>query len=619
MSENSPCTRRVGTCCSRCTAPLVTTELISGDPWDALFEWGAGSENGIGGTTTQAGEPFVYTFTITPGDTLPYYRVEFDNGEFDWDPSAAIITDEDGTVVTPDIVWDEPQTFTLTLDPANMQTPGDYPGGINIDRYPSVPSEPYENERTTKEGTITITEDCDEYTRIVHARTDDFVMTILPFHAATVYGQFPLVQIGPTEDCDGNASTAEWSVDIDITLAGGASYTLNRNDVTLVEGNTYGPEAGFYWFWIQMNLTHAGLVDGSDYEGTITINSNGQRSVRNIVIRCRTGGGTAPGHTFQITNPGSVTRGTAFDLEVTAIDNTTGVVDTDYNGGNLKLNLTSIYSPADEPDPETYASAGKWVDGVLTIPDFSFDSGSGGWPFLQVYDTSNGTYGVIQFVGLVFTIIVPDVIYRGVAFDMTVTHNDTSYVPANALTVAWTLSDVGDSGLPATISTAGWASGSKTVSCTITGGADEDTFSVEVTDTDTLGTGEGDGDIQDTAPGACPGSPPLLASYTLAWTGLIEDGDGTTAFPSGSSVLTDGGTFNCWWSNYGIYITLDVVNLVWTITFALGAAWNYAVWIEAEKGGSTPVGNYTVTYRRTSVQYWLPTAPISNTIGNIIV
>jgi len=622
MSESSPCTRRTGTCCSRCTAPAVTTELVDGTPWEAEFVWNSGVTGGFGGSGTTASDPFVYVFTVTPGSSLPYYRVSFDNGGFDWDPNAAVITDEDGVVVNPNTVWDEPQQFTLTVDPAHMQTPGQYDGGIGIAEYPSSPSAPLDEEDLELiGGSWEIEEDCGEMSRIVHARSDDFVITILPYHDDIVYAQFPLVQIGPTEDCDGVAQEAEWSIDITITLAGGASYTLTRNSTTITETTTYGPESTRFWFWIQMALTHAGLVDGEDYEGTMVVTSEGTTSTRNIKIQVRTSGGAAPGHSFQITDPGAVSRGVAFDLEVTAIDNETGVVDTDYDGGELRLNLTSMYSPGDDPDPGTFDSEGQWVDGVLTIPNFSFDGGAGGWPFLQVYDTSNGVYGVRQLNGNTLNVSAPAEVVRGVAFDITVQGSDPAYVPANPLTVTWTLSDGGDSGLPATISTAGWVGGAKTVSCTINGGSGTDTFDVEVTDTDLGRSASDNGDVDDAVPGACPGSPPLDADYDFDCDGEVHIWLGHFhLWGSGPYNLPDPGAFGCNWydSSCGGYfyayagIVLDTVNGYWELTLKWNGGGGYVTYITARKyGGATPVGPYTITYRNTS--------GCSNSISNITV
>lgn len=603
MVDNTPCTERVGCGCSRCTSPAVTTQLISGDPWDALFEWVSGVGSGFGGSGHTNGEPWVYVFTVTPGSELPYYRVEWETGEYDWDPGAGVITDSDGNIVTPDMVWDEEETFTLTIDPGNMDIPGQYDGGIRIIRLPG-------EETRTEDGSWEVEEECEDDVRVVHARQDPFIITILPYHGAIIYAQFPLQMVGPLIDCDDAANEANWSIGIAITLVGGASYALTRNNAAITEGTSYGPESSHSWFWLQMALTHAGLVDGEDYEGTMTVTSEGETSVRNIIIRVRTSGGPAAGHSFQIQNPGAVTRGVDFDLTIHAISNETGALDPDYAGGNLKLNLTSIYAPADVPDPATYNSEGLWSGGILTIPGFSFDSGAGGWPFLQVYDTSNGVYGVFQFNPALLSITVPTDVARGVDFDLTVTSSDASYVPANPLTVAWTLSDGGDSGLPATISTAGWVGGSKTVTCTITGGSGDDTYSALVTDTDTTENDSDGGAVHDVAPASCPGAPPLVTSYSVTWSGYLYVYL-HTLYPFSAAnappwTVADTAGFNCIWYKFSasmgrIFLTLDTAgDSFWEVEFQVNDGGVVSYLVAKKYFGDDPTGIYTVTYRNTS-------------------
>ncbi len=728
MSESSPCTERVGCGCSRCTSPAVTTALISGDPWPALFTWISGVDDGFGGSGHTNSDPWVYVFHVEPGDTLPYYRVEWDNGEFDWDPSAAIITDEDGNVVSPDDIWDEAQDFTLTIDPTNMDIPGQYDGGIVVSRSPTPGRLEDDEDATTEDGSWEVEEVCTDTAQVKHARTDTLFMEITVYSGNPVYAMFPITRVGPLLDCNDAAIPAGWSISADLDIPGTSSYTLRNGDDVLTEGAAQDPLFTNAYVFLMLTLTTTGMVEGTEYTGTITITSDdGTTTVRAVTIRYKTYAEKTHEFILSIENP--VVRGTAQDLLVTAIKLDTGEADPDYAGGRLRLNLTQESATADTITPATYDSTGLWASGNLIIPNIVVDDGAGDLPVLQVADFDRAVRGILVLNSGSFILTIPDsaALQREEAFDVeiqAVINNAEiwrDYIPETTVSMVLTSPDGGDSMLPATTdntgwvegkktvsctisggtgldavtiratdtlntwtgfkaatvvapnfsvtvnagsdiiravafdiiiqklqtdgtpdvgftpvanvninftgdvadviaplftSNAGWVAGAKTVSCTVTGGTGTDAFTLEVEDATTSLTGDATGNVGDAAPAACPGIPPLPASYTLAWTGQVYVYLGPYYLWTTPPYTPNNVPSFCNWYRLSFseksYLKLDLTGVpVWELELSKNFGSGYRTYIIAIKYGDTPVGDYVITYRNTH--------SCTNTIADISV
>ena len=472
-----------GNCCSKCTAPSVETNIITGDPWPALWQYGTGWSDGFNGTAPAGGEPFIFTFVVQPGDDLPYYRIEFDDGDFDWDPDAVVITTEDGTVVTPDMVFDEEEEFTVTLDPSAGVTQGDYTGGIKIHRQPA-PDEPADPEDdSTIPVEVEITPPGDAVVR--HAQHDVLPVDIRTYSGNPIEIMFPIRRIG--------TGAPTWSIAVTKTgWPAGSSYTLRHDAITLVEGDTYGPIVNDSYQYIVLSVNHTDMVAGQSYEGSISITTQGPGSgtdVRQFRVRKVE---TLPfAWRFDIQVPETVARGTPFDVVVHAINLETDTIDTDYDGGTLSMNLSSMYSPPDVADFNRFESAGLWSAGALTIPNFSFSGGAGpSWPFLQVFDHKTRAYGVHQFGSAAFKVTINggNDIDRGVPFNVEIQAIKNNgdywwdYEPTGNVNINLTSADPADVIAPLLTDNTGWSNGRKVVSCTITGGGGDDEIIIEAED-----------------------------------------------------------------------------------------------------------------------------------------
>lgn len=472
-----------GNCCSKCTAPSVETNIITGDPWPALWQYGTGWADGFTGTAPAGGEPFIFTFVVQPGDDLPYYRIEFDDGGFDWDPDAVVITTEDGTVVTPDMVFDEEEEFTVTVDPSAGTTPGDYSGRIVIRRQPA-PDEPADPEDDTNIPVeVEITPPGDAVVR--HAQHDVLPVDVRAYSGNPIEVMFPIRRVG--------TGAATWSIAVTKTgWPAGSSYTLRHDAITLVEGDTYGPIVNDSYQYIVLSVNHTDMVVGQSYEGSISITTEGPGSGTDVrQFRVRKVETLASSWRFDIEVPETVVRGTPFDVTVRAINLATDTLDTDFTGGMISMNLSSMYSPPDVADPTRFDSTGLWNGGVLTIPGFSFDGGPGpAWPFLQVFDHKTRSYGVHQFGSAAFSVTVNggNDIDRGVPFDVEIQAIKNNgdhwwdYEPTGNVNINLTSADPADVIAPLLTDNTGWLNGRKVVSCTITGGGGDDAILVEAED-----------------------------------------------------------------------------------------------------------------------------------------
>ena len=98
-------------------------------------------------------------------------------------------------------------------------------------------------------------------------------------------------------------------------------------------------------------------------------------------------------------------------------------------------------------------------------------------------------------------------------------------------------------------------------------------------------------------PPSCPGVPPLVASYDIAFTGNIVYA-GADKYTS-PEVVTGGSSCNWEGSTSGYYQSITLESGFWEVRFRAafpGAV--YCWFIRAEKAwGSTPVGAYTVIQR----------------------
>jgi len=110
-----------------------------------------------------------------------------------------------------------------------------------------------------------------------------------------------------------------------------------------------------------------------------------------------------------------------------------------------------------------------------------------------------------------------------------------------------------------------------------------------------------DGTCDDAVPGACPGSPPLNTAYSAAITANIlrcSDSSVIRAYPS-SATVTDGGTFNCYWSvtgtdsggdSFTVHVYLDGGNCRWKAE--LYTAGDIGPTVMEKTSGNSPVGTY---------------------------
>lgn len=399
MTDTCECTRRPGCGCSRCWAPDVVTELIEGDPWEIGF-----SDLGmLSGSGYIGGAPISHVFTVYPSTELPWSTVYFEPDQ-DWPEGSYQIYDQDGNPVYPDIPFelDGAEDFTLVIDPTNFETPGTYTGRLHHDR----------NENEDGSG------DSDEHEKAVEEdiqnQTDEqigftsYATISIPVSAGGSTKNYSVGFKRTTGDED-----MKWKLAFipdDAILSG--TVSISNNGATVDPDTIYGPISGSSIETVALIVNPTTYVNDNTYTGKLRlsgyvegIGGPGDNILMNTVERnvqiVVSAAETPVTKYFELSVVSPWLRGVAEDIVVTA-KNPDGTTDLDYGlsddfSRTLNINITSIYSPADSAFPDYYQlDPEDWLDGVATIPDIILAGGTGAkTPTLQVYDVSNGVYGVL--------------------------------------------------------------------------------------------------------------------------------------------------------------------------------------------------------------------------------
>lgn len=250
--------------------------------------------------------------------------------------------------------------------------------------------------------------------------------------------------------------------------------------------------------------------------------------------------GETVGAYFTVDAPAIVTRGTTFDLTVTAYKKS-GSTWTVFNPtSTVDLNLTGASGASISP---TTVPATGWSDGVTTV-SCSITGGSGTQTgnIAVTYATMTGSDSLSIQTGY-FTLTTQPANDRINPFYITLQAMKadgtvwTDYTPSGAIGLAWTGSDGNDVFLPTSTSASGWSNGAKTVStCTVSGGSGNDTWSVVATESGITGSGTGVISIF----GTCGMHSPAK-SATIVWSGTVsgELGGGTHTCVAGSNAFSN--------------------------------------------------------------------------------
>jgi hypothetical protein len=106
------------------------------------------------------------------------------------------------------------------------------------------------------------------------------------------------------------------------------------------------------------------------------------------------------------------------------------------------------------------------------------------------------------------------------------------------------------------------------------------------------------------APCECPGHPPLLNAYAVAWTGTFECEDCKNPFTAASPEIVEADGAGCAWScpscdsNYAVEMYLDTDACEWVVRFLCiqdveGEEEMVIIGRATKATGQTPVGSYT--------------------------
>lgn len=530
---SSDCEHREGCGCSQCLSPDVTTELISVDPWEIGFA----SLAALYGTSTVGGPPLTFTFTIYPGIGLPYARVFFETDE-DWPDGSVFIYDEDGneifpwTILTPP---DEGQELRIVFDPGVWEYPGAYRGQIVLDRGDNAGGwiRNTDNDRE-KEAVIELEETVEN--RIAFNNHNTLIIQVAAAGSERS-ALFDFHRVSGTADL-------YWRLFFTPDAGWVGTYPLVTDGAIVDPDTIYGPLAGATHQLASITVDPTLMIDGESYTGTLTVrgylDAAGTELVNEDTKLVQVNVGAFPGARFDVTvSADPIDRGTQFDIQVTAVDTSDDTTLTDYEGGNLNINLTCIYTPTDAPVPLNFASQGLWTNGVCDIPDVIITGGTGAQiAVLQIYDQSTGVYGFVtvnlQTVAMTFTLTVPESVQRDIPFDLVIQASNPAYVPAGNVNIALNSDDENDTISPLFTNNVGWVAGAKTVACTITGGDGEDSYEIIINDPNLGISGVVSGTIrtnEDVAWGSC--DPPMQRYYKVTFAGLAGD----FAFANGEHIV----------------------------------------------------------------------------------